>query len=40
MKSKKKKPTKNTGIWRQTLIGALVDFLVGLLLILIDRMLE
>ena len=36
----KKKPTKNSIDWRQTLVGALVDLIVGLALLLIQRMLE
>ena len=36
----KKKPTKNSSDWRQTLVGALVDLSVGLALLLIQRMLE
>lgn len=36
----KKKPTKNSIDWRQTLVGALVGLIVGLALLLIQRMLE
>ena len=39
-KTGKKKPTKNSIDWRQTLVGALVDLIVGLALLFIQRMLE
>lgn len=39
-KKGKKKPTKNSIDWRQTLVGALVDLFVGLALLLIQRMIE
>ncbi len=35
-----KKPTQNSINWRQTLVGALVDLIVGTLLLLIARLLE
>lgn len=35
-----KKPTKNSINWRQTLVGALVDLIVGTVLILIAKMME
>lgn len=35
-----KKPTKATIDWRQTLIGGLVDLIVGTALILIAKMLD
>lgn len=37
---KKKKSTKRSIDWRQTLIGALVDLIVGTLLILIAKIIE
>lgn len=37
---KQKKSTKHSFDWRQTLVGALVDLIVGILLILIGKMLE
>lgn len=40
MSGKKRKPTKNSIDWRQTLVGALVDFIVGTALLLIARLLE
>lgn len=40
MKDQKKKPTKNSIDWRQTLIGALVDLIVGVLLIIISKLIE
>lgn len=36
----KKKPTKNSIDWRQTLVGALVDLIVGLALLIIQKMIE
>lgn len=35
-----KKPTNNSIDWRQTLVGALVDLIVGTALLLIAKMLE
>ncbi|MGI5963657.1 MAG: hypothetical protein ACOX7N_08095 [Lawsonibacter sp.] len=35
-----KKPTKHSIDWRQTLVGALVDLIVGTVLILIAKYLE
>lgn len=35
-----KKPTKHSLDWRQTLVGALVDLIVGTVLILIAKYLE
>lgn len=35
-----KKPTKNPVDWRQTFIGALVDLIVGTLLLLIAKLME
>lgn len=35
-----KKPTKNPVDWRQTFIGALVDLIVGTLLLLIAKLIE
>lgn len=35
-----KKPTKNSIDWRQTLVGALVDLIVGTLLLLIAKLIE
>lgn len=40
MSQRKKKPTKNSIDWRQTLIGALVDLIVGVLLIIISKLTE
>lgn len=40
MKEPKKKPTKSSIDWRQTLIGALVDLIVGVLLIIISKLIE
>ena len=37
---KKKKSTKRSVDWRQTLIGALVDLIVGTLLILVAKIIE
>jgi len=37
---KKKKPTKYSIDWPQTLVGALVDLIVGTALILIAKLLE
>lgn len=39
-KPKKKKSTKNPIDWRQTLVGALVDLIVGTLLLLIAKIIE
>ena len=39
-KGKREKPTKNSIDWRQTLVGALVDFVVGTLLLLVAKLLE
>lgn len=36
----KRKPTKSSIDWRQTLMGALVDLIVGVLLILISKLIE
>lgn len=35
-----KKPTKHSIDWRQTLVGALVDLIVGTTLLLIAKLLE
>ena len=35
-----KKPTKHSIEWQQTLVGALVDFIVGVALLLIAKYLE
>ena len=35
-----KKPTKHSIDWRQTLLGAMVDLIVGTLLILIAKAIE
>ena len=40
MKRKKKKPANDSINWPQTIASALADLISGLLLILIDRMLE
>lgn len=40
MKSGKKKSTKNSIDWRQTLIGAMVDLIVGTVLLLIAKLIE
>lgn len=40
MKGKKRKPTKSSIDWRQTLAGALVDLIVGTALLLIAKLLE
>lgn len=40
MSRQKKKSTKNSINWPQTLVGALVDLLVGTALILIAQLLE
>lgn len=40
MKRKKKKPANNTINWPQTIVSALADLISGLLILLIDRMLE
>lgn len=40
MKEPKKKPTKSSIDWLQTLIGALVDLIVGVLLIIISKLIE
>lgn len=37
---RKKKPTQSSEFWRQTFIGALVDFFIGLVLMLISRVLK
>ncbi len=39
-RKKKKKPTKYSIDWPQTLVGALVDLIVGTALILIAKLLE
>lgn len=40
MSENKKKPTKTRIDWRQTLIGALVDLIVGAILVLLAKLLE
>lgn len=35
-----KKPTKHSIDWRQTLVGALVDLIVGAVLLLIAKFME
>lgn len=35
-----KKPTKHSVDWLQTLIGAMVDLIVGVLLLLITKLIE
>ncbi len=40
MRAKKKKSTKRSIDWRQTLVGALVDLVVGTLLLLIANIME
>lgn len=40
MSGKKRKPTKSSIDWRQTLVGALVDLIVGTALLLIAKLLE
>lgn len=35
-----KKPTKNSVNWSETLIGALVDLVVGVLLLMIAKLIE
>lgn len=40
MSAKKKKPTKRSIDWLQTLVGALVDLIVGTLLLLIANIME
>lgn len=39
-KRETKKPTKSSTDWRQTLIGAMVDLIVGTVLILIAKLFE
>ena len=40
MSAKKNKPTKRSIDWPQTLVGALVDLIVGTLLLLIANIME
>lgn len=40
MEPRKKKSTKNSIDWRQTLLGALVDLIVGVLLLMISKLIE
>lgn len=40
MSRKKRRPTKSSIDWRQTLVGALVDLIVGTALLLIAKLLE
>lgn len=35
-----KKPTKTPIDWRQTFVGAMVDLLIGILLLLIAKLIE
>lgn len=39
-KREMKKPTTNPGYWQQTLIGAMVDLIIGTALILISKIFE
>lgn len=40
MGRRNKKPTKNSIDWLTTLIGALVDLIVGVLLLMISKLIE
>lgn len=40
MKREKKKSTKNSIDWLTTLVGALVDLIVGVLLLMISKIIE
>ena len=39
-KGKREKPTKYSIDWPQTLVGALVDFAVGILLLIVAKLIE
>ena len=40
MKKKKRKSTKNSIDWRTTLVGAFVDLIIGVILLIIAKMIE